>query len=320
MRLENSRFVAISLIFVITGALSESVFAKAVTTATDVYETVDLLHRSLDIILERQHSTRLPDFEIRETGLGFSHVYQIQICAVRKLQEYQLKRSISPIPLIVSRPMDYSPQDVIKLSKLLLIEVRSLPEASFIQLPSKVKKSSDKNPTDLFRVSAKVYMQLLSLNGEEEITSNQVYAQIKSACCDVESVLCQIDSANRFRFKTRLIDPSHGPADVVAASLACRRAINGVRSKLQFGSIPIPVIGDNLHVTSADAFIQTQLIIAELNLLKLELGNPSSAPLPIAVDDKSPAHVYQQASKLEQLIKQIIPLRENYGAVAQRSL
>ena len=54
-----------------------------------------------------------------------------------------------------------------------------------------------------------------------------------------------------------------------------------------------------------DVFFQTQILIAELNLIKLRLETVSSTPLAIkAPDDTTPTDVYQQALLVEHLVKQ----------------
>ena len=65
-----------------------------------------------------------------------------------------------------------------------------------------------------------------------------------------------------------------------------------------------------VKIFPADVFIQTQIIIAEINLLKIATGTISATPLPIPVKGKKPSDVHQEAVAMEYLLDQIDMLEQ----------
>ena len=69
-------------------------------------------------------------------------------------------------------------------------------------------------------------------------------------------------------------------------------------------TIPVPDPPE-YEVRPRDVFLQTQIIIAELNLLKKRLNTVSTTPLPVPVSaDTTPTDVHGQATMIEYLLSQ----------------
>ena len=75
------------------------------------------------------------------------------------------------------------------------------------------------------------------------------------------------------------------------------------------GTTPVPVPTKGYKLNPIDVFVQTQIIVAELNLLKLGTGTVSSTPLAIPVVGKKPGNCHQQAATVKHLVEQISTLR-----------
>lgn len=277
---------------------------------SDVYATVDLLNRSVDVLLEARKIKVPPPQRSLESGLGPFHAYQLQLACIEKLHAFQRSTGMRPIPVVVSTPMKYSPADVKKLTDMMLTEVRKVASASSVEgLPDSVNKASGKTPTDVGKVTLDLFAKLSALSGQEKITPSEVYAQITRAVADGESILKQIDPACRYLVDAPVSEPGRTPGDVFAQWLEVRREINTLREGLGLSTTPVPRISAGQQLQPADVFVQNQIIIAELNLLKMNTDTVSSTPPAIPVKGKTPTDVHQRAAFLQYLIPQVRSLR-----------
>ena len=178
-------------------------------------------------------------------------------------------------------------------------------------LATDVRQVSGKTPTDVFNETVKLYLSFVALNGESSITPNEVYAQLVCATKDVMSILEQSDPACRYNVETAPVESGKTPSDVFRQCLNLRSEINIVRRNAGLGETPVPQSAIQ-ELAPLDVFLQTQIIIAELNLLKRGTETISSTPLAIPVTGKTPSDCYQQVSFAVHLIKQVIPVRATY--------
>ncbi len=277
---------------------------------SDVYTAVDLLNRSVDVLLQARKIKVPPPQRSLESGLGPFHAYQLQLACIEKLHAFQRSTGMRPIPLVVSTPMKYSPADVKKLTHMMLAEVRKVASTSGVEgLPDNVNKASGKTPTDVAKVTLDLFAKLSALSGQEKTTPSAVYAQIVRAVADAESILKQIDPASRYYVDAPVSEPGRTPGDVFAQCLEVRREINTLREWLGLSTTPVPKISTGRQLQPADVFVQTQIIIAELNLLKMSTDTVSSTPLAIQAEGKTPTDVHQQVAFLKYLIPQVRSLR-----------
>ena len=133
----------------------------------------------------------------------------------------------------------------------------------------------------------------------------------------MRSILTRIDPYRRYRIDSPAVDGPKTPAEVFAQCLEIRGTINDVRRELELGTTPVPSVAEGQALRPEDVFIQTQIIIAELNLVKLGTGTSSSTPLTVPVSDKTPSDVFGQAALLDYLLKQIKPLRRLVAQAGQ---
>lgn len=320
MKVKNQRFNR-SVLFTATLLASLTIGSAALAqepgkkfpegvSPSDVYMAVDLLNRSADVMLEAGKIKVPPPQRSLESGLGPFHAYQLQLACIEKLHAFQLSVGMRPIPLVVSTPMKYSPADVQKLTDMMLAEMRKLASMCGVEgLPTSVNKASGKTPTDVVKVTLDLFAKLCALSGQEKITPSEVYAQIVRAVADGESILKQIDPACRYQVDAPVSKPDRTPGDVFAQCLEVRREINTLREGLGLDTTPVPTIPENQQLQPADVFVQTQIIIAELNLLKMNTDTVSSTPLAIPTEGKTPTDVHQHAAYLQYLIPQVRSLR-----------
>lgn len=285
---------------------------------THVYAKTELLNRSLDRIIEVWNEKRLSDSVIRinesdypfaiESNLRPMHVYQTILICTWRLQQFddheQVK--IRHIPTLASQPRVYSPRDVFFLVTMMLDNVHRIGKKLGINdMPSDEMPFEDKSPTDVFNEGVRVFVKLNALHGRADLKPSEVFAQMVRAAEDARTILRQADPACRYRIDRPENRQTRTPTDVFVKCLDIRELINqhAARLGMELTPVPQPPAGT---LNPRDVFFQTQIIIAELNLLKLHLGTVSSTPLTIEVsDDTTPTDVYQQGVMVEYLLQQI---------------
>lgn len=283
-------------------------------TPSDVYAAVERLNRSVLVVLKARGVTPPVAPQAFEKGLGPMHVYQLHLACLNSLQQFEAQAKITQIPLIVGRPMKYTPTDVLMLTQLMTADVARV--ASLLEitgLPKETGKFSGKNPDDVFQEVLKLYVNLNALSGKTKITPNEVYAEMLRAVSDAKSVLAQIDTALRYRIDAPNDATEKTPRDVFQQCLLVRATINEARRELKLGTTPTPTLTVAQKLTPQDVFVQTQIIIAELNLIKLGTGTGNATPLAKPTSGKTPANVYQQVAALDYLLKQIQEMRQLAG-------
>ena len=276
---------------------------------THVFARIDLLDRSLDALLEHSEIV-LKDTDYPravETRLRPMHVYQCVLICTWRLQtlndrpEFHIKH----IPTISANPRKYDPRDVFFIVDLMLQNVRQMGANLGVQLPTDEKAFADKTPTDVYNRGVHVFIKLHALCGYDELSPSEVFAQTVRGVQDVKSMLQQTDPACRYRIDAPPTVGERKPADVFAKCLEVREQVNVVRQSLGMETTPVPNLPDRDAIRPRDVFFQTQVIIAELNLLKAPLATKSSSPLTIPVTGKTPTHVYEQATMILHLLKQV---------------
>jgi hypothetical protein len=276
---------------------------------THVYAHIDLLDRSLDPLLERSKlvikNTDYP--QTVEASLLPMHVYQCVLICTWRLQTLNDRSDfhVKHIPTISANPRKYDPRDVYFIVDMMLNNVRQIGDKLGVDLPTDEQMFADKTPTDVYNRGVQVFIKLHALCGYNELSPNEVYAQMVRGVDDVKSMLRQNDPACRYRIDAPPTEPNRTPGDVFAKCLEVRNQINVLRRSLDMKPNPVPSLPNRETIGPRDVFFQTQIIIAELNLLKEPLATKSSSPLTIPVTGKTPTHVYEQASMILHLLKQV---------------
>ncbi len=274
-----------------------------------VYARIDLLDRSLDV-LQSDWNVELKQTDMPlavEKDLKPMHVYQMVLIGTWRLQQLDDHPNVQVkhIPTISADPRVYHPTDAFFMVDMMLTNVRAIGAKLGLEMPTDEMAFADKEPTDVFNRAVRVFIKLNALCGFDELSPSEVFAQMVRGVEDVKSILRQADPACRYRIDAPPTQPGRTPGDVFAKCLEVRKQINTLREALGLEPTPIPSLPNREAIRPRDVFFQTQIIIAELNLLKGPLATQSSSPLTIPVSGKTPTHVHEEASMILYLLEQV---------------
>lgn len=302
-------FISIVMLWSIT--YSSAAETKELTP-NDAFASADLADRGLEPLLNARGIKDIRYLRKTETGLNPMHPYQIAVANIDTLILFEKKEKIRPMPRVVASPTYYMPEDVKNLGDMIVREIQKVSDAWGIKdYPRDLRHFEGKAPTDVFGKHLDIFIKLRALAGLEEITPNEVFSQVVRATSDVKTILTQIDPAQRFRIDAPKDLPSEiKPSDVFGICLKIRKEINVLREHFGLPVVPVPEFSKDDDVRSSDVFVQTQIIISELNLLKMGTGAVSSTPLAIPVSGKTPADTYRQALMVKYLLSQVKPLQD----------
>lgn len=283
----------------------------AAATPSDVYAVFDLVDRNLDSILAAAGKPEVDRKLFPEKGLKPMHVYQMAVSCLETIHMYELKRHMVPVPIVIATPRNYTPSDVFRLAELVLFEVGRIAQHLGVRgLDIDRVRSVNKTPTHVFFKIAAAYIKINVLAGKNRISPNEVYSQMVRAIQDVKSILGKIDPARRYRVDVPQSVRGLTPGDVFKECLTARESINVSRSHFGMDTIPVPAFNIGMSIRPMDVFIQTQIIISEINLLKMGTGTVSVTPLPIPVTGKTPSDAHQQSAAMKYLLGQINSLEK----------
>lgn len=274
-----------------------------------VYARIDLLDQSLDALLQARNVELEEAVFPRavEQDLKPMHVYQaVLICTWRLQQLDDLPEvDVKPIPTIAADPRVYFPRDVFFIVDLMLNNVRAIGTKIGVDMPADEMLFADKTTTNVFNRAVRVFVKLNALCGYKDLEPSEVFAQMVRGVEDAKSMLRQADPAARYRINKPATESNRTPGDVFEMCLNIRKQINLMRQAFDMETIPVPEMSARENIRPFDVFFQTQIIIAELNLLKKPLKTKSSSPLPVPVTGKSPTRVHEQATMILYLLKQV---------------
>jgi len=281
-------------------------------TPNNAFAAADLAERCADVLLDSRGIKNVKLLKKTESGLNPMHPYQIAVANIESLILLEKKEKLRPMPRVVASPMNYVPEDVKFLGDMIVREIQKISEAWGIRdYPLDLRHFEGKTPTDVFGKHLDVFIKLRTLAGLEEITPNEVFSQMIRATSDVKAILTQIDPAQRFRIDAPKDIPSEmKPNEVFGICLKIRQDINLLREHFGLPVVPVAEIAKDDDLSPSDVLVQTQIIIAELNLLKMGTGAVSSTPLAIPVSGKTPADTYRQAVMVRYLLSQVKPLQD----------
>ena len=290
-------------------------------TPNDSYVSAAHLLQVVDVLLQAKGIEAPPVLEVNETGLGPFHVYQMALTAASRVQEFDLRVGVQPFPTIASSPRLLAPRDVKYVVDLLANNLRLAAQKLGVadRLPAEMPQATGKTPTDVFTVLVEVFVKLDRLCGHDKISHNEVFAQLVRATADVRTILQQGDPASRYRIDAPAADPDRTPRHVLESALAVRETIKQLNERMDMQPTPLPTSFPEGEIGPDYPFVQTQIIIAELNLLKVHLQTASSTPLAIPVAGKTPTTVHQQALLMHYLLQQVPKILErmSFGSVDQ---
>ena len=290
-------------------------YATDVTPA-EVYASVDHLARRLEALfaaLERE----LPATPVAlDQELGPHHVYQLHLALHGELRALAAERELFALPALASSPRQPAPRDVLFLVQLEHAWLDLLERDLELELPRLAPEpEADHTSAEVFARTSAVLAAVNALGSEAGFTSDRVFAEVVRASADVRAMLLESDPAARYSIRPgETVSSGREPSDVLARLVGARRDLGRLVAKAGLEAAPVPELPTELEVTPLLPFLETQVLIAELNALELRLGGSRATPPAVPVSGKTPTDVLEQVVFLEHLLGQLSVA----GAVAAR--
>ena len=294
-------------------------------TPNDVFAGVEYANQLIDKILAAKQISNVQPPLSRESSARPMHVYELHVAVLSELYQYSQKNSLLSPPAVVSSPKKYTPTDVYSLTRLIMQHVGEIYSGHGETRDFNLRHYSDKTPTDVYQELFELYYRLSRLNGKKKISPSEVYAQILRAKEDVHNSLLIISKRlpQEQEFEKRLLvtatygmhpdgsvmsafEDNKKPADVLKIALKIRDKLNELRGRNKLDAIKQPVIEQYQAIKPIDVFLQTQFIIAELNVLKIPMKIVSTISGVKPVSEKTPADVYHEMKQIDYMLNRLM--------------
>ncbi|GAB6040095.1 hypothetical protein [Endothiovibrio diazotrophicus] len=294
----------------------------------DVYSGVEYANGLLDRILAKRGTAvgELP--RSREENAKPMHVYELHVAALAELYEYALANDRRPPPLALSTPIEYTPTDVYRLTRLVFEELEEIYRDGGDFIDFAPRPHHGKSPADVLQAMLELYYKLDLLNGRNQVSPSEVYAHIRRAREDLQSTLLALskrlpeDAEGK---KRQLVTAIYGmnpdgtalspreegkkPADALNEALAIRTRLNELRKRYGLPEITPPAVADFATVKPIDVFLQTQFIIAELNLLKVPMEIHTTTNTTKPASGKTPSDVVREMKHIQYMLDRVIAVQ-----------
>ena len=281
--------------------------SRAAVTPSDVYSTYDLINRILDEMYVHMGMKQPDMLKKFESNISPMHVFQLSVATNESLIQLQKDLKMRPGFEVAAYPMAYVPEDVKRLGDWILIEtIRTAEHMKVDNIPNDRRYFDKKIPTDVFGLVMDVLVKIRNLTGTGKISPNEVYGQMVRVVNDVKSILRNIDPHQRYRIDVLTSPDGLRPSDVFSECFNIRKDLNQMRETFGMPVVPVPENIDMKTIQPEDVFVQTQILIAEMNNIKVATNTMTVTPIAIPVDGKTPSDVHQQAILAKYLINQVL--------------
>ncbi len=294
-------------------------------TPNDVFSGVEYSNHILDQLLLSKNISNIKIPASKEKDTKPMHVYELQVSVLSELYHYAIKNNRNPPPLAISTPIEYTPTDVYFLTQLVIADLEGIYQDQGGYIDFSMNKHDGKSPAEVYQELFELYYKLNRLNGKEKISPNEVYSHIIRAKEDLQYTLLLMSKRidNKQEQKKRLLitaiygmhpdgtvisalEAGKKPSDVIQIAFEVRKKLNILRKSNNLPEITIPSISDYEKIKPIDAFLQTQFIIAELNLLKRPLKISSTTNNVKIATGKTPSDVYQVFKHIDYMLERLI--------------
>lgn len=315
-------FLCLSLFF----SLLTNAYAEKTYSPNKVFAGVEYANLLASNILSMHNIKNISIPHSRETAAKPMHVYELHVSALAELYQYAIKNERRPPPLAVSTPIKYTPTDVYYLTQLVMNNLEEIYTDTGGKINFSMKSHSGKSPANVYQELFELYYRLNLLNGKSKVSPSEVYSHIYRAKQDLQNslrILSRRLDDSKEKQKRLLITASYGlhtdgsvlagiekgktPGDVMVMVFKVRENLNILRSKNEMKKITTPNLSAfNEKIKPIDIFLQTQFIIAELNLLKIPMKINSQTAAAIPEINKTPSDVHQEMKHINYMLERII--------------
>lgn len=313
-------------VFVASITLMTTVHAAKKYSPNHVFAGVEYANLLVSKILEKRNvgSVNIP--RSKEKSAKPMHVYELHVSALAELYQYAVKNKRRPPPLAVSTPIKYTPTDVYYLTQLVINNLEEIYIDAGGVIEFSAETHSGKSPANVYQELFELYYRLNLLNGKSKVSPSEVYSHIYRAKEDLQYSLLSLSKRldkSKEKEKRLLVTAIYGmhpdgstltkfekgkkPGDVQSMAFKVREKLNTLRVKNKLAEIKTPGLDDfSGKIRPIDVFLQTQFIIAELNLLKIPMGLNSTTNSAKPVTGKSPSDVYQEMKHINYMLDRLV--------------
>lgn len=311
------------LVFFILGNVQ--VRAEKSYTPNDVFSGVEYANHVVDKMLELKNINDISLPKSREKETKPMHVYELHVSVLGELYYYAIKNNRRPPPLAVSTPIKYTPTDVYYLTQLIINNIEEIYRDSGGVMEISIKTHVNKTPVDVYQELLELYYRLSRLSGKNKVSPSEVYAHIYRAKEDLQYSLLVLSKrlGDLEEEKKRLLitaiygmhpdgsvlsplEQGKTPNDVIVKFFEVRGKLNELRKQNGLSEIKRPKIDEYKTVKPIDVFLQTQFIIAELNLLKIPMKIHSTTNSAKPNVGKTPSNVYHEIKHIDYMLDRLI--------------
>lgn len=291
----------------------------------DVYPVVVKLNDYADAILKKREikfTVKNPEIESTTSPMV---VFQLHLSTIQLLHHFELQLGLRPVPIVTSSPIKYYPADVKFLSELILSRLERITKFYGIKDIPHAKPKDQKKiaPSNVFDQTLQFYMKLLHLSGAKEITPNQLYNQFFRAVQETRNIVVhQLPNVHDVKSRRILaaslqgIDPYGGSKleivkekkslnDVYKKSIKVRKMLIPLLKKQKLAYVKLPKKDKTDKPNAIDAFVQSQIIIAELSEWKDVIDVATSTPVTVQAHGKDYKDVYQELLEIEFILDKL---------------
>ncbi len=316
----------ITIFFALLFIFTQTANAKSYTPS-DVFSQVDYANQLAVELLDERGITQYKLPVSYEKQVKPMHVYELHVSVLAELYDYAITLQVRPPPIVVSTPISYQPTDVYYLSELVVVKLKEIHSLKLASSNASPNYFSGKTPVMVYQEIFKLFYHLSLLNGRTKISPNEVFSQVIRAKEDLSTTLMilsrRLTSSSDNEYTKRMLstaifgthpDGTHlatrqenkTPKDVIQVAFKARENLNNLRKIIKLKEMYIPKINSYQKILPVDVFLQTQFIIAELNLIKQPKKINTTTNRGKFYKNKTPSDVYYQLQHINYMLERLL--------------
>jgi hypothetical protein len=271
-------------------------------TSSDVYVQAERIGQEIELVRRHYNVTVHNPVAPVEADLKFRHVWQKAYMILAKLSVFRHKHGLAGFAPLETEP-EARPDPRINWSQTqrILTEIRIIKfYLGILGETGPVAKAEGKRPVDVFNKLNQIAYDMDALNGET-IAASAVYAEAIRINEDIDAIIRRSGTIDNAVPPVRY--PGAQPSDALAAAFGLLAEVQHLQRRLGITTTDFSAFSKSENVVQADVFNMIGMCLAELQLIKVQLGMKYNYTPPAEyIEGKSPAEVMQllgyEASKL----------------------